>query len=623
VKAALWFLLAPVVAVLVIALLMTRPAAVVEVAGAELAIGASILGLAAAGRRRLLRQSQNEVPTPSDDTREGSSVRTTVVLLVFGTIVTVITFGGSRLGASTLAVAGTYYVALIALGACLGGWARTPPIAVSATLVILPMLLGIVQFERMYGQPHSPEGVLLAGAQIALRIGLLVVDGAVALGAWMLADAAVSGRSRWNAVPVVSMVLVVLSIPYGVDQLTRVRFEQSPDLKQPVPGAAVTLRNRREVAVPSDSKTFARSGSELLVVLPGDVRGEAGEGGIAVLRGNRLEGVRGAWRISVSGADLRSTLDGDDPFLVVPSGPELPGLEAARTVSLKALIAGRSDSEAIDLPTGLDASVVARAGGRVLAAGYVNSEDGLAGTVVRLLRDQGGRDLELHDLRGFKPTRVAAIEGFPDGGVNLAAAATADGIVHFLATEARISQRVPSSVRHLQFDCAALRWRPDQLLWASAADTQELAPRLVSTGPTLDAFWLAQALSDPVPTDGLYAKRIGEVDTWRLTAGRGEYAVLPDADGHGALLVGVATSPSENGRIRWFVRRGTSWLSAGETDIGTTVYTLTSGTEPFALWRDPEAGAIHAAFSANNSMLLFDVVLGDSAIAEDRTPPKR
>jgi hypothetical protein len=619
VKAALWFLLVPVVAVVSLALLITRSPEVLAAAAIVLASGAAILGVAAWGRRRLLRRYPAETREPLADGHDGSSARTTVVLLAFCGIVTALTFGGSRLGASTLAVEGTYYVALILFGAGLGGWARTPPIAVSATLVMIPLVLGVVQLTLLYEQPHSPEGVLYAGGQIAFRMGLLLVDGAIGLGAWMLASGMVTTgidrrlRRGTRTVVLPALVVLVLATPYLLDRMTRTQPVLTSDTRRPAPGAVVALTNRRTIAVPGDSSAFARSGSPLLVFLPGTRRGEDGESGVALVRGDHLERLDGHWTISLTGVDLRSTLDSDDPIVVVSGGPAVPGSEQARAISFTRLIAGASESEAMNLPTGLAAPAVVRARGGLLAAGLMTADTGLVGAMVRQLRDKGLKDLDIYELRGPAPGRIATIKGFTDDGVDLAAAVTPDGVVHLLATEARTSERARSSVRYLQFDPATRTWSPEQTLWARDDFTSSLEPRFVTTEGTLDAFWLADAGSDTLPTDGLYATRIGEAVAWRLTTTRGEYAVLPNADGHGALLVGVAMAPSEDGRIRWFIRRGKSWASAGETDLGTTLYTLTSeGTEPFALWRDPSTGSISAAFSARAGLLVCDVVLGES-----------
>ncbi len=617
-KAALWFLLVPVVAVLSLALFSLPWSATILVAGGiQLVLGAAVLGLAVATRSRLLRRHQAETSQPSVHGQSGSAARTTIVLLAFCGIVTALTFGGSRFGASTLAVAGTYYVALILFGACLGGWSRTPPIAVPATLVILPLVLGLIELAQVHGQPHSPESVLFVGAQIAFRMGRVLVDGAVGLAAWLVADAIVATgtvrrlQRRTSTFVFAGLVILALVTPYLLDRLTRTKPVMSADTQKPAPGALVALTNRRTIAVPGDSSVFARSGSPLLVVLAGAKPGEDGSG-LALVRGDRLEPMNGHWTIGSTGVDLRSTLDGDDPIVVVPGGPALPGSEEARAISLKSLVAGGSESVAANLPTGLHAPTVVRVRGRLLAAGYTTEEASVVGAMVRQLRDKGPRDLDIYELGGPVRGKIATIKGFTDDGVDLAAAVTPDGVVHLLSTEARTSERARSSVRYLQFDPATRTWSPERALWAREDYTSSLEPRLVATGRTLDAFWLAEAGNDTLPTDGLYTARIGEAVTWRLTTSRGEYAVLPDADGHGALLVGVAIAPSEDGRIRWFVRSGNSWASAGETNLGTTLYTLTSqGTEPFALWLDPSTGIIRAAFRAMDSLLICDVVLNE------------
>ena len=218
-------------------------------------------------------------------------------------------------------------------------------------------------------------------------------------------------------------------------------------------------------------------------------------------------------------------------------------------------------------------------------------------------------DVVLYNLSAGEPAVRAIAEGVSEHTTsNLSAGVTEDGIVHLLAA-AVFGRDNQSRVYHLRFDPGKSEWLESEVLFERSDFTGSITPCLVAEGRTVDAFWLRESGRDTLASNGLYAYRIGESAAWRLTNATGDYTVLPNADGHGALLVGVAINPHEDGRILWFIRRGDVWKTAGEIDLGVKLYTLcTSGNEPFALWRDP-SGTIHAALLAEGGLHLIDLKL--------------
>jgi len=226
------------------------------------------------------------------------------------------------------------------------------------------------------------------------------------------------------------------------------------------------------------------------------------------------------------------------------------------------------------------------------------------------LGEEQAQNIAIYDVAGAKPMMLAVVESFSEHAENnLASAATSDGVVHLIATEVLVGRGNTSRVHHLRFDPRRREWIGDDVLFVRSEFTSTNTPRVVAAGTTVDAFWLPEGGQDQLKSDGLYAHRIGEPTTWRLTDRRGEYAILPNADGRGALLVGVAMNPSREGRVRWFLRRGGTWSSAGESDFGMKLYTLnTTGTEPFALWRD-RSGSIRAAFLASGKLVIAELKL--------------
>jgi len=371
---------------------------------------------------------------------------------------------------------------------------------------------------------------------------------------------------------------------------------------------------KHAIPVAGDSKVFARSGFDPLVLIPGELDRKTSDwhGPLGRIRGDRLEKMSGEWSIAAGGSEPRATLGDREPFVVI-TGSETGGYgtEPVRAMMLHDLLAGKAEAAAMTLPTGLRSPSLVRSGIRLLAIGYTFEEP--AESAVKGPPGAGveqAQNLVIYDLAGGRPVMLATIERFSEHAENnLAAGVTNDGVVNLIATEVLVSQGNPSRVHFLQFDPRKQAWIGDRVLFERPEFTSTLTPRIVVQGAAVDAFWLPEGGARQLKSDGLYAHRIGEAKTWRLTGARAEYAVLPNADGHGALLVGVAVNPSADGKVRWFLRRGDTWTANGETDLGVTLYTLTNtGTDPFALWRD-DAGNVHAAFESDEKLRIVDLKL--------------
>jgi hypothetical protein len=433
--------------------------------------------------------------------------------------------------------------------------------------------------------------------------------------------------SRWHLVALFFAVTIAVSVgarvllaradagePIRHAKADRPRREASPCR------APVTLTKESLVKVPGDSNIIARSGFDLLVLPPGEMNRTTFEehGPLAVIRAGRLEPLSGEWSISLSGTEPRCTSGGDDPIVVI-NGAASGGAGSNRVsaMTMRDLLAGHPQSAAIGLPTGFQSPLVVRSGQKLLVTGFTYESTGAG--VAKMPEGSGGSggrqapNLAIYDVSGGRPVMVGAIDSFSDhDSNNLASATTSDGIVHLIATEVLVGHGNSARVHYLRFDPRALKWLGDEVLAVRTDFTSTITPNLAASGSTLDAFWLPEGGSNTLPGDGLYAYRIGEKTVWRLTEARGEYAILPNADGHGAVLVGVAIHPSEDGKIQWFLRRGEGWFSAGQADLGTKLYTLTiDGTEPFALWRDPSSGTTHAAFSSPDGLQVAEVKLGE------------
>jgi len=218
-----------------------------------------------------------------------------------------------------------------------------------------------------------------------------------------------------------------------------------------------------------------------------------------------------------------------------------------------------------------------------------------------------GKDLQV--VRGSKV--LGTMPRFSDHTLNNAAVTrTSDGILHILGTEVLIPHDNSSRVHYLRFDPAQSRWLGDDLLMVRAKFTSTSTPKIARIGESVDAFWHNDGGSNTQPEDGLYARRIGEGETWHLVGERCEFVVLEDADGRGSTLIGAATKPSQSGIVRWFLRRGNAWYDLGSTDAGQKLYTLdNSGTEPFAVWRGEKPGTIHAAFNGIDHIVIEDLQL--------------
>jgi len=162
----------------------------------------------------------------------------------------------------------------------------------------------------------------------------------------------------------------------------------------------------------------------------------------------------------------------------------------------------------------------------------------------------------------------------------------------------------------MRFDPRSKRWLNNDVLMVRAKFTSTSTPRMARAGDAVDAFWLTDGGSTTTLEDGIYARRIGEADTWHLIAERSEFVVLENAYGRGGTLIGAATKPNESGIVRWFYRRGSTWYDLGQTDAGEKLYTMVnSGTEPFALWRSEKPVSVHAAFYALSHLVVEDVQL--------------
>ncbi|HEY8133846.1 MAG TPA: hypothetical protein VII12_18350, partial [Thermoanaerobaculia bacterium] len=206
---------------------------------------------------------------------------------------------------------------------------------------------------------------------------------------------------------------------------------------------------------------------------------------------------------------------------------------------------------------------------------------------------------------------LGSIPKFSDHTLNNAAfVRTSDGLLHILGTEVLIPHENSSRVHYIRFDPRSKRWLSNDVLMVRAKFTSTSTPRIARAGDAVDAFWHTDGGATPTPEDGVYARRIGEADTWHLITERSEFMVLEDADGRGGTLIGAATKPSESSIVRWFYRRGSAWYDIGQTDAGEKLYTMVNtGTEPFALWRGEKPGTVHAAFSASSHVVVEDLQL--------------
>lgn len=388
----------------------------------------------------------------------------------------------------------------------------------------------------------------------------------------------------------------------------------TPTIRVPRRGPAVKLAATHTVPVPGDSSVFARSGFDPLLLIPGEMDRSTFEsrGPLASIRAGKLEKMNGLWSIGLSGSEVRATLGDQEPFVVIRgSASGGYGSEPVHAMILHDLLAGKGEAEALDLPTGLRSPSLIRSGIRLFVTGYTYEEP--SDRTVKAtpgLGEEQAQNLVIYDLAGGRPVMLAMVERFSEHAENnLAAGVTKDGVLNFVATEVLVSHGNSSRVHLLRFDPSKRAWLGDQILFDRPEFTSTITPRVVTEGSTIDAFWSLHGGATKQKSDGLYAYRAGERAIWRLMETRGEYAVLPNADGRGAMLVGVAVNPSEDGKIRWFIRRGDEWKAAGETDLGVKLYTLTNtGTDPFALWRDT-AGKVHAAFAGIDELRIIDLKL--------------
>jgi hypothetical protein len=411
------------------------------------------------------------------------------------------------------------------------------------------------------------------------------------------------------AVLVASLFIAIALVPAFADDTSSPKT-----IRAPRRGAAIKVAATSQIVIPGDASVLARSHFDPLVLMPGEMGQVSVEsrGPLAKIHGGRLEKMIGEWSIGLTGVEARATL-GDHEAFVVISGPASGGYgsESVHAMMLHDLLSGKGEESALPLPAGLRSPSVVRSGIRLLATGYTYEDPSDRAATGRPGRgEEQAQNIVVYDLAGGGPVMLAMIERFSEHAENnLAAGITRDGIVQLLATEVLVSHGNSARVHLLQFDVGKRRWLSDRVLFERSEFTSTITPRVVTQGAMIDAFWLPEGGAEKRQSDGLYAFRVGEATIWRLTDSRGEYAVLPNADGHGAVLVGVAVHPSEDGKVRWFVRRGGKWTNVGETDLGVKLYTLTTtGTDPFALWRDLQ-GQIHAAFRSSDKLQIIDLKL--------------
>ena len=226
-------------------------------------------------------------------------------------------------------------------------------------------------------------------------------------------------------------------------------------------------------------------------------------------------------------------------------------------------------------------------------------------------RSPRGANLAIVRMAGGVTELVADARRFSEHETNnLAAAMTPDGVIHVVGTEVAVSHENSSRVHHLAFDPKAGKWVAHEILAVRTGFTSESTPRVTAQGARVDAYWSVDAGQRSLPEDGLWARRIGEAETWHLLEKSGSFMVLPNADGEGGDLVASPVERFEGGRVRWLFRKGAEWLDLGETDAGAKLYASSiSGTEPFSLWRGDRPGLVHACFRAEGRLVVLDLEL--------------
>jgi hypothetical protein len=491
-------------------------------------------------------------------------------------------------------------------------------------LLFLPTIWVTSPLDSLLGVTGHPGAIWVS---VIIEEVLLAVCYAIVFDSLIRRRVTQRFRSLRRGVPVIAgvvLLLVAVSI-WARQQLNQRDFgkpivHDSADvalvLKSPEQSAALTLRIAKEISVPGDSAVIARSGIPPLILTPGtfsrDVRD--GPGIVYALRGDVLVPTGGVWPTPLTGTEPRIALGSADPIVVISGSARAGfGTNELRAIPFSALASGKGVGDAVSLPEGMQSPMLLRADKHLVATGFTYGSDTANAAVLPFEgRTEGQSLLSILDLSTpSSPVLIGAVSNFGDHQTNnLASAATEDGVVHLLGTEVSVEHNNSARVVYMQFDPHNHRWLDHRVLFVRTSFTSSINPRLVATLSGVDAFWLPEAGGSTLKDDGLYALHIGETTTWRLTSRRGEYAVLPDADGNGALLVGVAEKPNEDGRIRWFVRRKAIWYSAGETNLGKIVYTLIiDGTEPFALWRDEATQTIRAAFRSEKGLIVADITL--------------
>ena len=236
-------------------------------------------------------------------------------------------------------------------------------------------------------------------------------------------------------------------------------------------------------------------------------------------------------------------------------------------------------------------------------------------------RSPRGADLAIVRVANGVGELVADARRFSEHNTsNLAAAMTSDGVIHVVGTEVAVSHENSSRVHHLSFDPRAGKWVAHDLLAVRTRFTSQSTPRVTVKGTRVDAYWSVDAGARQFPEDGLWTRRIGEAETWHLLDRSESFMLLGDADGEGGDLVASPTDRFDGRKVRWLLRKGARWVDLGETDAGTTLYaSVTSGTEPFALWKGDRPGIVHASFRAEKKLVVLDLLLPGVAGNQEAT----
>lgn len=491
-----------------------------------------------------------------------------------------------------LIAAGTlFYVNLLANFPTICGRGGPPPWApVADMLLFLPTVWITTPIDQWLASRDMTSAIFALTIVEELFLGWLYAT----LLYWTLRGEFVAriialAKRRRGTLVAIAVVLIAISVgvryqltvdDYGGPLVHEAARVPALPLKTPAAGDEVAIAARHDFDVAGEAILFARSGQPPVVI--------AGDGAVSIIRGNEL--VRAGSFPGTSG-EPRIVYGERDPYVVFGGSSATP-VPAATVMSA---IASGTAAAPVSFGSAHSASVL-RAGDQLFATGYAS------GDLAIFAIEPGGAKI------------IGSMPHFSDHQTNnLSAAATSDGIIHLLAAQVEVPHDNSARMHHLRFDPKTRKFVSDDVLFVRPNFTSTITPRLVRTGDTLDAFWLPDGGSEHYADDGLYALRIGAREAWHLTNKRAEFAVLPDADGNGALLAGAAENPNEDGRIRWFLRRDNVWTTAGETDLGTKLWTMKiDGTEPFALWRDETTGGMRAAFLSDGHVTVVDLAISSA-----------